>query len=908
MPPERWKRAKEVFTAAIDYTGSDRDAFLRRECAGDEELEREVYLLFRHHNSPHELLATSPLWRNEQTLESPLTLTDGGRFGKYIVLRAIGRGGMGDVYLAEDTKLHRRVALKLLPSALNMDFRAIARFEQEALAASALNHPNVPVVYEADEADGRRYIATEFVQGTNLSERLAHGPLDWPLACSIAIQVGRALEAAHAAGIIHRDVKPGNILIREDGAVKLADFGIAKLLERNGSAASPGSITDAGGVIGTPAYMSPEQLAGQRVDARTDIWSLGTVLHEMILGYSPSSAEKGLRSSCLSPPQLSRIMQRAIERNPYLRYATMGEFLADLDSVMKLSDPARLASNRYAIYGIAAILLTAFYFLVAPPRAVDAEIFQAGRISKLTTSGKVVEAAISPDDRYVLYVVNDSGQQSVRLRELATGADIQRIKASSLIYSDLTFAPDGNSFYYLVDENRDLRTLYHAPLTGGAPVKVIEDVDSPPAISPDGRRIEFMRGYPANDETALFVASADGRDLRKIASRPYARAFLSGGASWSADGKSIMTAVFTAPQQAMLLEVRISDGSQQPLGKHAWRWIGRLSSIAGGRGLVFPAAGPESISPQIYQMSLRSHKVNAITTDLASYRKISASPHDIVAVQEDSVSAIWITSLQDPSLSHRITPPAGRYWQLAWMPDGSLLSQTGAGRELNVWRFFPDGSRQQVTSGPYIDWSTVASADGKRLAFVSNRGGGLHLWTSDSEGHFIRQLTRGSGVSSSPSFLPDGSIVYCETISGASGIYKISPDGGSPLRIVSAEACRPMVSPDGKYIACELKEPNEAWQMVIVELRTAQLVRRFRDIPYGADRRWTADSRAVAYATTHSGVTNIVLRFLADDSKKPLTSFGEDSVFSFDIARNGQELACVRGIAVSDVIVIERAH
>jgi Tol biopolymer transport system component len=248
-----------------------------------------------------------------------------------------------------------------------------------------------------------------------------------------------------------------------------------------------------------------------------------------------------------------------------------------------------------------------------------------GRISKLTTSGKAVDAAISPNSRYVLYVLDDSGRYSIRLRELKTGADVERIESSDAIYSDLSFTPDNNAFYYLRDEKRDVRTLYRAPLTEGTPTKIIDDVDSPVAISPDGSQIEFFRNRPATGDTALYVAAADGSRLRQFAVRPYTRKFVYSGAAWSGDSKSIFTGAFDAPERAGIIQVRVSNGKETKLSGSDWRWIGRVSLISHGRGLAFPAAGLESISPQIYKLSLGENNVSAITADLASYSCVSAS-------------------------------------------------------------------------------------------------------------------------------------------------------------------------------------------------------------------------------------------------------------------------------------------
>jgi Tol biopolymer transport system component len=246
------------------------------------------------------------------------------------------------------------------------------------------------------------------------------------------------------------------------------------------------------------------------------------------------------------------------------------------------------------------VAFIAVYFFRRTHQETSQELFRVGRISKLTTSGKAVDAAISPDSRYVLYVLDDSGRYSIRLRELKTGADVERIENSAAIYSDLSFAPDNNAFYYLRDEKTDVRTLYRAPLMEGAPTKIIDDVDSPAAISPDGSQIEFFRGRPATGDTALYVVAADGSGLRQIAIRPYTRKFVYSGAAWSADGKSIFTGAFDAPEKARLIQVQVSNGKETlPDSGVMGRDCGELASwTADSRGLAYIATqnGTSNIS------------------------------------------------------------------------------------------------------------------------------------------------------------------------------------------------------------------------------------------------------------------------------------------------------------------------
>lgn len=906
MTHQRWERAKQLFAAAIELSPPDRQKLLSRECGADDELQHQVTLLLQQHDNPHHLL-TEPLMRIGAHLPERHVpaLPDGSCFGRYEIIRPLGSGGMGEVYLAEDTKLHRKVALKLLPAWLSLEPDAIARFELEAFAVSRLNHPNIPVIFEADEVDGQHYIASEFVEGVTLSDRIAQGPIDWRRAITIALQVGRALSAAHKAGVIHRDVKPSNILVRNDGTAKLADFGIAKLIETGSTSSVLQATTVSGLRIGTPGYMSPEQSSGGVIDGRTDIWSLALVIREMLLGTSAEHGPRRLTAS-LCPHRVSKAVERALEPDKTLRWRSMDELVGELEAALGRAGSLRTRITYFAFAATLCLALAAGY-LFHRMRELDREqAFRETRISKLTNSGKVADVAISPDSRYVLYVVDDSGRYSIRLRELATGADIERIGASEAIYSDLTFTPDGDAFYYLRDEQKDFRTLYRASVTQGTAVRVIDDVDSPVAISPDGRQIEFFRNRPAAGDTALFVASRDGSGLRQFAVRPDVRRFAYSGASWSSDGKSVFTGAFDNPEKAGVIQVRIANGRETKLSAPEWRWIGRVSSIAGRRALVFSAAGSESITPQIYQLSLATKRAAAITADLAAYVNVGSSTRNVIAVRDDFLSAIWITHAKE-SDPVRITPPSGRYWQVSLAPDGSVISQTGEGRELNVWRFSENGSRRQITAGSYVDWGAVSSPDGKQLAFISNREGGLQLWTSDMEGHFMHRLTSGEAAVSSPSFTPDGRIVYCQTAHGVASIHESQIDGGQS-RLLLMNARNPEVSPDGRHLGCELKSDGRSpWQTVVVGMQTLRVERVFSGLPEGSVVRWVSNGGALAYITTKNGISNIVAIPLKGNSEKRLTDFREGVIFSFDAARDGRGLALVRGISESDVVLLEGA-
>ena len=345
MDSERWQKVSDLFEAALECAPAERPALLARDSGGDEGLREEVESLLAAHDpdfmsTPVAVLAP----------DGKRALAAGQSFGHYTDVSPLGEGGMGEVYLAVDTRLKRKVALKLLPPHCTHDPERVRRFEREALAASALSHPNIVTIYEVGELDGRHFIAAEYVAGETLRERLRRGPVGQAEALEIAVQLASALEAAHAVGIVHRDVKPENVVVRPDGYVKLLDFGLAKLTDRArhpGETGSALNTTRAGAVMGTANYMSPEQARGQEVDERTDLWSLGVVLYEMVAGRAPfagetpSHAAVAIMENDAPPlpddpevsPELRRIITRALRKDREGRYQTARELANDLKSL-----------------------------------------------------------------------------------------------------------------------------------------------------------------------------------------------------------------------------------------------------------------------------------------------------------------------------------------------------------------------------------------------------------------------------------------------------------------------------------------------------------------------------------------------------------------------------------------------
>src|SRR5262245_44166105 len=375
MDAKRWGQIKEIYDRALDLCGDERESFLAEACGGDDDLRREVESLLAAHDDAGTFLqapaievvareivadeftstAAAKLPATPQLIERELA--------NYKIISLLGRGGMGEVYLAEDKRLHRKVALKLLPAQFMNDAERVRRFEREAAAASAINHPNIVTIHEIGQIEQTHFLVTEFVAGETLRHRLTRGRMEAPAALEVGVQVAAALDAAHEAGIVHRDIKPENVMVRPDGLVKVLDFGLAKLTERATAASEVDSqaetmgqlSTESGAVMGTVSYMSPEQARGEKVDARTDIFSLGVMLYEMVTGRAPFTGATSseviaaiLRDEPApltddAPQEMARIIGQALRKVRAERYQSVKDLLIDLkDLKRELEIEARL--------------------------------------------------------------------------------------------------------------------------------------------------------------------------------------------------------------------------------------------------------------------------------------------------------------------------------------------------------------------------------------------------------------------------------------------------------------------------------------------------------------------------------------------------------------------------------------
>ena len=953
MTPERWRQVKDLFASVVELTPSQRAAFLAQNC--DDELRVEVEALIAADDLSHSFMETPAVAAVAKSLVSEsLELSAGQFIGPYEIVKALRGGGMGEVYLARDPRLERFIVLKLLPAYFAKDEQFVRRFAQEARTASALNHPNICVIYEIGKTtDGRDFIAMEHIAGRTLREHIAQQLLLPAEALRVAAQIADALTAAHATGVVHRDIKPENVMLRADGYVKVLDFGLAKFQPRSehesiNEARTVLHLTEPGTAMGTVQYMSPEQLCGRSVDGRTDIWSLGVVLHEMVTGRTPFAAANKNESIALIldggpipfawhvgvPPEFQQIVARAMSKPKEARYQTIAELAADLKQLQGLlgvksgmvteilssSQGVRVDSDQAtrlqrltspvrkhpivlvsALAGLAIILAVLFF-----PRASSLPPFQAVSTAQLTNSGRAVSAAISPDGKFVAHAIVEKGLQVLLLTGLATNTTSILVPASEAEYLGITFFPDGN-YLYVTRRNpgSDAGILYRVALPGGAPVKLKDGVDGPIAFSPQGERFSFVRFTRASGEYALMVSRADGSEDRTLATRNNGQRFSLYGSAWSPDGEKIVCAAgrWDKGYHMNLVEVRVADGQERTLGTRQWFSILQVGWLA-EKGWLIISAREQWTSPyQLWGVSYPQGEVVRVSNDTFEHESVSVARDGkvIVSTQKQHVGRLWIAPDGDDRQAKMVASNVGRIYGLNWTRAGKLVFSSMAGNNLNISRFDPESGEQiQLTVNAGDNYNPAPSPDGEYIVFASNRTGSLNIWRMNAfDGSEPRQLTFSDG-NSYPVYSKDGEwVAYDNQSAPTTTIWKVAIDGSAPLKIID-NGRMPVVSPDNQFIACRYRG-----EIAIVPVQGGEPVKRL-PIPVmdWQQVQWTADGRALTYITTIDGTSNIWRYDLVTDSTKQLTAFSADNIFAYAWSTDYKQLACQRGTDVTDVIMI----
>jgi Tol biopolymer transport system component len=859
MATDRWQQIKEIFHSALEREPAERSAYLARVCAGDESLRKEVESLIAAHEKDGSFI-DSPAYEVAADLVAggQDELSKGQTFGHYEILSQLGKGGMGEVYLAEDRRLGRKVAVKLLPTAFTKDQGRLRRFEQEARAASALNHPSILTIYEIGETDGLHFISTEFIEGETLRETLVRRAMKINEVLSVAEQVASALAAAHKAGIVHRDIKPENIMVREDGIAKVLDFGLAKLAKQQTT--SPDATTralvktDAGVVMGTSVYMSPEQARGLEVDARTDIWSLGVVLYEMLAGQAPF---KGQTTSDViaavlerEPPPLARyskdvpealewIVTKALTKEKEDRYQTAREIWTDLRRLKQRLDveaeiertatpedgQTKLAERAAEAQGTAETE-AARTSEVQPMHTTASAQPLWDKIKRNRLSAALMLASLLIIVGSIIWVATFFSRRAATEPEVkpasATSPIVLRttqITSSPGLDSNPALSPDGNSIAYASDQNGNFE-IYVKPLTpGGREIQLTSDGQQnlQPAWSPDGQRI----AYYSRGRGGIWVAPALGgtaKQLTEFGARP----------AWSHDGSMIAFQSAAPPEPVggrnalppSTIWIISSQGgaarqvTQQgnPPGGH-----GAPAWSPDGKRIVFDAG--DFINSSLWSVSVEGGELKKISdsySDNAIYApdgkdiyytsaglwKIHISPTGEPAGEPVQVAGADLTAIRHPTIS----------------ADGKRIAYSVETRISNLWSI-PLAPGSAAATGPPVPFTRDRSMrnnlarfspDGQKIAFSRWRAGmSADIWMADADGRNATQLTANPATDTQPSWFPEGDrIAFLSdrnsnhmalwSIALASGKEELLLDLGEGVEYAA-------LSPDGKQVAFNSK-------------------------------------------------------------------------------------------------------
>jgi eukaryotic-like serine/threonine-protein kinase len=983
MNAERWKRVDELLQSALEVAPEHRDEFLQKACTGDAALVDEIKSLLTSYRRAGDFLETPAVNVAARAMAlSETQATDvsvsGQVISHYRIIRNLGSGGMGIVCEAEDLTLGRRVAVKLLPNELATDRTAFERLQREARSASALDHPNICSIYELGEQRGQPFIVMQLLEGKTVRGWIENAANESPRLrlnqlLEFGIQIADGLEAAHQKGIIHRDIKPANIFITSRGQAKVLDFGLAKLIDDHGQqsyqqappvgpvmADAPTApfanphLTRTGITMGTAFYMSPEQVRGEQLDERTDIFSLGLVLYEMATGQRAFPAdtaavahERILHDQPLPmreleaelPPELEKIVNKALEKERERRYQKAGEIRSDLRQLQQKTsgETAIVVAERRKARTLAAVLVmlisfataSGVYFLLTREGHVP---FQNFTIAQITATGKAQAAAISPDGKLILSVQNDKGLQSLWLRNVITATDTQLISPVPERYLDPSFSPDGNYVYFRKVVGPAVRNLFRMPLLAGTPQVVAADVDSNVSFSPDARRMAYIRGNdPELGKVWLLAANPDGGDETTLEVQdipgPGNNDFAHYTA-WSEDGSRIAYhsgSFATHPGVVKFFDLGgkreslLTTIPKTVLVDIAWVTEKKMMALYSEKG---------STRTQIGVISADTGNLQPVTRDTNSYSTLTISADRKTAATVQIKTTGTLELIPSTSQSTRFSGVSNirveNVSTLAWTNDGNLIVSDGS----SLMRVGVDGIKQAtLATDPGASILGLATCPNGYIlvswSFHANTEGSS-IWRINSDGSNPVQLTYGTH-DASPTCSPDGKWAYY--IDGLLVLKRVPVGGGRP-EIVPGVAVPQLLetqgsidfSRDGKRIVLfvitgspgKLKDhlavvdTDAKSESVPPIVDTDPRLRTGSNFAGGA--RFTTDGKKLVYPIVDKGVWKLWMQPLDGSPGRQIADFASERITDFRWSPDGKTLAVVRESDTSDVVLLRESN
>ena len=884
-----------------------------------------------------------------------MTLAPGTKLGPYEIVAALGAGGMGEVYRAREESLGREVAVKVLPQELATDRDRLRRFEQEARAAAALNHPNILAVYRfCTSEESAPYLITELLQGQTLRERLQQGEIPVRKAVEFALQTARGLAAAHEHGIVHRDLKPENIFLTRDGVVKILDFGLAKLVENAPadlqSPLATLSVTEPGVVLGTAGYMSPEQVRGQVVGRRSDIFSLGAILYEMLSGSrafhrdtaadTMSAILKEEPAEIFSmrrnlPPALARVVHRCLEKDPAERFQSARDLAFNLELINREesgSGPAVavLAKQRQwwltsALVALAMVGAAGLGFLLARGLRARTENSSLIELKRLTDFVGMEEfPALSPDGKSVAFTADAGGRVQVWVRLLARGTPLQVTHgdadhlyprwspdSSSLIYFSPSKEPDGQG------------EIWQIPALGGTARPLVTSLGGAD-FSHDGKRLAYFRSNQG--ELELDVADADGSNPRRLMVLP--KEYTYSDLRWSPDdgklgfqrGRTFDYDVFYVPAEGGSIQAITRDGT--PLAGFAW--------LPDGSGVVYSSSRGDTVlylrTMNLWSVQTGGKNLRQLTFGETSYLSPDVDQHgSIVATRREIQFDIWrypVDGSPDENVRRgvRITHQTGAVQTPSAGPgDRELVYLSDSGGHGNLWVLnLETQENRQVTfeQDPQVTVGVpVWSPDGKHIAYVKRglEGWNVDLWLMNPDGSNAHKISDGGGWAC---WSPDSRWLYFSPPSqNGFRIEKTSPEGRSHVA-VRAEGQKPAVDAEGRlFFATSLPALNGLSDMEILQAHPENgAAQHLAWISGSRMSSWllmqpvlSPDGKWLALLLTDGPTTNIWAQPTAGGPMRRITDFGRQATFitrRVSWSSDGRSIYAALGIGEADIVLL----
>jgi Tol biopolymer transport system component len=834
-------------------------------------------------------------------------LAAGTNLGPYRIVAPLGAGGMGEVYRAHDSRLGRNVAIKVLPRHLAASPEIRARFEREARTISQLNHPHICTIHDVGHHDGTDYLVLELIEGETLAARLQKGPLPAAEVLTLGRQIADALDRAHRAGVVHRDLKPGNVMLTRSGA-KLMDFGLARgtgpaggsssgsvLATMTHSPTAVAPLTAEGTIVGTFQYMAPEQLEGKEADARSDLWALGCVLYEMASGARAFAGESqaSLIAAIMTgeprpitqlrpvtPPGLERVVRQCLQKDPDARLQSARDVAFALDLVASGDLDATAAGVAAAgrtpragawLQAVLAVLIAAAAF-VAGRMTTPHPGLGSVRVSTLSQGTRDSEPAVSADGRMIAFSAVRQKGQGLWLMDMVTRSEVKLTSEADHLPR---FTSDGGSILFTRTE-KGRQSLWRIPVIGGAPRLLLEDAsDASPA--PNGDRIAYFVGTAdsAGVRVRLMVAKSDGTGGRELWSRG---SVLMASPRWAPDGRRI--ALVTSGSQnapSTVVVVDVSNGSSRDypapngavLSNATWDGTGNGLIVAEGVGVTAIQRGSPG---RLFRLDTGSGKYRPLgwlenfpsLFDLLPDGRLVLS--SLLARQNLKEASVDARNLVD---GRWLTSGMAIDRQPVYSPDGkAVLFSSNRGGTLDLWEVSVEtGEMHRVTDDPEDDWDPEYGPDGRSIFWCSGRSGAFEIWTARRDGSAPRQLSRDSLDAENPSVSPDNQwVFYSSSNLAKSGLWRVPVAGGEGEQLLRSATLIPDLSPDGRYLSVIAAVGTLESKLIVFDLSE----RKSLEVPVPLQvapgtvqigrSRFAPDGRSVVYVHAREDGRPILLR------------------------------------------------